>query len=65
MHVADQGATGRADRVPGASKAAFLRTKLEAHGIELHVPDLNVPSFEGVPPGDHLVVVRVVVSSQF
>lgn len=31
---------------PGAAKATFFREKLAARGVRLHVPDLNVPSFE-------------------
>jgi len=28
-----------------SSKAAFFRTKLEAHGIAVHTPDFNLPDF--------------------
>jgi len=31
---------------PGAAKATFFREKLAAHGVRLHAPDLNAPSFE-------------------
>ena len=31
---------------PGSAKITALRPLLEPHGIELHTPDLNVPSFE-------------------
>jgi len=33
---------------PGSKKGAFLRDHLAPHGIPLHVPDLNRPSFEGL-----------------
>lgn len=33
---------------PGAAKATFFRERLAAHGVRLHAPDLNVPSFEGL-----------------
>ena len=33
---------------PGAAKAAFFRAKLAPHGGALHVPDLNVPTFEAL-----------------
>ena len=31
---------------PGSAKITALRPRLAPHGIELHTPDLNVPSFE-------------------
>ena len=31
---------------PGSRKATYFKEKLEALGIEVHVPDLNIPSFE-------------------
>ncbi len=33
---------------PGSKKGAFLRERLGGHGVPLHVPDLNRPSFEGL-----------------
>lgn len=33
---------------PGSKKGAFLREHLDEHGINLHLPDLNRPSFEGL-----------------
>lgn len=33
---------------PASAKITALRPMLEPHGVELHTPDLNVPSFEGL-----------------
>ena len=33
---------------PGSKKGRFLQRRLEAHGIPLHIPDLNRPSFPGL-----------------
>ncbi len=33
---------------PGSKKGAFLQERLDHHGITLHIPDLNRPSFEGL-----------------
>jgi len=33
---------------PGSNKGMFLRERLARHGIALHLPDLNRPSFEGL-----------------
>ncbi len=47
---------------PGSRKARFFKDKLANFGIDMHIPDLNVPSFENLSIAAMLEKVKEVVN---